>query len=175
MNACQSPSSFKVAFPLEDQGNILFYSYNRLVQDEIRLLLLHPGTEDDQLRAVVFQTPLQRASSFQAVSYTWGFTELSHLLWTPEGSVEMTLSMYSTLRSLPHETQPLLLWADAVCIIQKDIKKNVEQVRILPHISKRATCVLACLGTDENGDRALEALMQVRVNEALGTLPEEWP
>lgn len=178
----QSPSSTNpstaplcIGFPSSNANASTEFSYKPLNKGDIRLLVLHPGQEDCQLRAVVYRCPLLAANSFQAISYTWGSSELSHSLWTPEGTIKISASLHSTLRCVRHEKQPVLLWADGVCINQSNEDEKSDQVRLLPQVFQRATCVLVCLGSDDKGNRAMEALMQMRVNDALATLGEEWP
>ncbi|WAO84731.1 HET domain-containing protein [Fusarium falciforme] len=179
----QSPNStlnpsivpLSVGFPSNDAGAGPEISYKPLNKGDIRLLMLHPGQEDSQLRAVVYRCPLLVANSFQAISYTWGSSELSHSLWTPEGTIKLSASLHATLRCLRHEKQPVLLWADGVCINQSNETEKSEQIRLLPQVFQRATCVLVCLGSDSKGDSAMEALMQIRVHDTLATLGEEWP
>ncbi|KAM5352966.1 hypothetical protein ACJ41O_005688 [Fusarium nematophilum] len=137
--------------------------------------MLHPAQEDAQLRAVVYPCPLLAANSFQAISYTWGSAELSHSLWTSDGSIKLTASLYATLRCLRHEKQALVVWAGGVCIIQSDKNEQSDQIRLLPQIFQRATCVLVGLGSDSKGDSAMETLMQIRVHDSLAALGEEWP
>lgn len=170
-----SVAPLPIALPAGDVGTSPSFSHKPVSKGDIRLLMLHPGQEDTPLRAVVYRCPLLLANSFQAISYTWGNAELSHSLWTPEGSIKITASLYSTMRCLRHEKQPLVLWADIVCINQSDKEEKSEQIRLLPQVYQRATCVLVCLGDDSKGDNAMETLMQVRVNDALATLGEEWP
>ncbi|RYP53097.1 hypothetical protein DL768_001874 [Monosporascus sp. mg162] len=164
-----------VTIPTSDVGAITNFSYKPLNKGDIRLLMLHPGQQDAQLRAVVYRCSLLLANSFQAISYTWGNPELSHSLWTPDGNIKITASLYATLRCLRHEAQPLVLWTDGVCVNQSDKKEKTEQIQLLPQVFQRATCVLVCLGSDSSGDGAMETLMQIRVNDALRTLGEEWP
>lgn len=167
--------SLNVTISSKSLGDASDYRYLPLNRDEVRLLMLSPGTRDSQLRAVVFKSPLARVGNFQAISYTWGSTELPHSLWTPEGTIKVTSSLYSVLRCLRHEEQATILWADGICINQSDTKEKVDQIRLLPRVFQRATCVLACLGDDADGESAMEILMQIRVDEALSILGDEWP
>ncbi|KAI8716452.1 HET domain-containing protein [Fusarium sp. LHS14.1] len=173
-NSTHNPSTAPVpiGFSNNDTGSATEFSYKPLNKDDIRLLVLHPGQVDCDLRAVVYRCPLLAANNFQAVSYTWGSSELSHSLWTPEGTIKLSASLHATLRCIRHEKQPVLLWADGICINQRDDNEKAEQIRLLPQVFQRATCVLACLGSDSKGDGAMEALMQIRVHDAL---PEDWP
>ncbi|EEU43645.1 uncharacterized protein NECHADRAFT_82646 [Fusarium vanettenii 77-13-4] len=171
-NCNPSTTPVSIGFLNNDTGSATEFLYKPLSKDDIRLLLLHPGQEDCQLRAVVYRCPLLTATNFQAVSYTWGISELSHSLWTPEGTIKLSASLHATLCCIRHEKQPVLLWADGICINQSDQNEKSEQIRLLPRVFQRAKCVLACLGSDSKGDSAMEALMQIRVHDAL---PEEWP
>ncbi|KAI0435663.1 hypothetical protein F4803DRAFT_544782 [Xylaria telfairii] len=170
----QPPKPLNVRFPPAEDA-ISPYPYKSLGKGDIRLLLLHPGDNHDDLRGVIFQTPLLRSSSFQAISYSWNGTELSHSLWTPEGGVNITASLSTALRGVRHRNDAVVLWADAICINQGDLTEKKEQIPLLPQVFQRATCVLVFLGGDSDGEAAIEALMQIRVNEALKSVGEEWP
>ncbi|KAF4467774.1 heterokaryon incompatibility [Fusarium albosuccineum] len=170
-----STEPHSISISASDASVFPSFSYKPLNKGDIRLLMLHPGKEDAQLRAVVYHSPLLVTNSFQAISYTWGSAELSHTLWTPDGNVRVTESLYATLRCIRHEKQALAVWADGVCINQSDKKEKPEQIWLLPQVFQRATCVLACLGSDNSADNAIESLMQIRVKDSLATLGEEWP
>ncbi|RSL88992.1 hypothetical protein CEP52_015037 [Fusarium oligoseptatum] len=90
------------------------------------------------------------------------------------------LCMEETIADLPitaaHGQHPATAsQARPVTFRQSNEDEKSEQVRLLPQVFQRATCVLVCLGSDSKGDSAMEALMQIRVHDALATLGEEWP
>jgi hypothetical protein len=180
LHSAQSSSNLStkpvsITIPTIDNATGSEFSYETLNKGDIRLLMLHPGCGETQLQAVVYRSPLLLANSFQAISYAWGNSELSHKLWTPDGDIKITASLDAALRCLRHEKQPMVFWADGVCINQNDNKEKAEQIRLLPQVFQRATCVVVCLGSDSNGDRAMETLMQIRVHDVLAMVGEEWP
>jgi len=171
----QTPKLSRIILPYAKYGTASVYCYKSLARGDIRLFILHPGGDGDELRALVFQSSLLRSGSFQAVSYRWSSDALSHTLWTPDGEIKITSSLSAALHALRHRREPTVLWADAICINQRDLREKEEQIPLIPQIFQRATCVIVFLGNDNHDEAAIEALMQIRVNEALKHVGEEWP
>lgn len=164
-----------IAIATSETGTQFEFSYKPLDTGDIRLLMLFPGEQDVPLRGVVYRCPLLVATGFQAISYRWESDDLTHSLWTPEGTIRLTASLDAALRCLRHENLPLVLWADGICVNQRDKDEKSFQIRLLAQVFQRATCVLVCLGSDKNSDCAMETLMQIRVYDALSKVGEEWP
>ena len=70
-------------------------------------------------------------SPYEALSYTWGDT--SHLAAIKvDGSIfPVTRNLESALRALRDTENAKVLWVDAMCINQADIKELGEQLRIM--------------------------------------------
>ncbi|KLU90775.1 hypothetical protein MAPG_10626 [Magnaporthiopsis poae ATCC 64411] len=128
------------------------YQYSPLPKGHVRLLKLLPGGFEDELAGELTAVDLADCTpesklSFEAVSYVWGSPEKPFRLFTPGGSViSLTASLHSLLRRirLPHESR--LLWADALCINQRDTAEKGEQVALMALIYNSARRVLADLG-----------------------------
>jgi hypothetical protein len=151
------------------------YTYKNLAEGHIRLLSLHPGEGDDELRGMVYHVPVREAGKYRAVSYVWGEVKWTHSMWTPEGTIPMTESLHSALKWMRNSKEPMVLWADAVCINQNDGADKARQIRLLPLIFELATSVLAYIGDSTHSDAALETLMQIHVKEALRGRKGPWP
>jgi hypothetical protein len=64
------------------------YNYKHLAEGHIRLLSLHPGEDEDELRGMVYHVPIRGSGMYRAVSYVWGELEWTHSMWTPEGTIQ---------------------------------------------------------------------------------------
>ncbi|PHH91086.1 hypothetical protein CDD83_1714 [Cordyceps sp. RAO-2017] len=137
-----------VPLPSNVDGAMTNYVYPPLNKGHIRLLTLYPGRKDPQLRAVLGQSPLLCADSFQTMSYTWRSIKLPHSLSTPEDKIKITASLHAALSSLRHEKEVLNLWVDAVCIDQNNYIEKMKQIQLLPRVFQRAACVLSSIAHD---------------------------
>ncbi|KAF2270094.1 HET-domain-containing protein, partial [Lojkania enalia] len=120
-----------------------------LLKDSIRILKLEAAqTDDAELHASFFETKLSEAPSYEAISYTWGAAAVSKTLHFPSGYVKITENLDSALRRFRHKDCERIIWADAVCIDQKNDAEKGAQVAIMGDIYKRASQVLIWLGND---------------------------
>lgn len=163
------------------------YQYRTLNKDEIRLVSLWPGFKDSPLRASVYHTSLENSGQYRALSYVWGSSDKPHTMWTPDGHLPLTSSLEAALRRIRHPTEPSTLWVDAVCINQNEEDdaaktEKAAQIRLLPHIFQRSTCVFAYIGSDESNsnketdtDVAIETLMQIQAQGMCREQDMKWP
>jgi hypothetical protein len=122
--------------------------------DSTRFLRLHPSDTLDgpvhcSLETVRLNDPSAR--HFEAISYTWadsnGDTSLCEKIYIgPEYHVlPVTKSCLAALRQFRTSTDRLL-WIDAVCINQADVRERGHQVSLMHSIYTSASCVLVYLG-----------------------------
>ncbi|KAM0424514.1 hypothetical protein ACHAPT_010228 [Fusarium lateritium] len=138
------------------------YSYKGLKKDEIRLLVLFPGQDGDLLRGEIYSTPFEQAGSYAAVSYVWGQQTVEYKLLTPDGTLHIHASLFHALVRLRKPTEVTVLWADGICINQKDNHEKSHQVELLPHIFQNASVTAAMLGYGSLMGPAVEALKALR-------------
>jgi Heterokaryon incompatibility protein (HET) len=149
------------------------YIYQRLKLQQIRLLELLPGNDDDAIEGLVRPVCISENPKFRAISYAWGPALKPFNLHTAEGNIPLTSSLYAALKRLRSATESTFLWADAICIDQDNVHEKATQIRILPTIFQSAELVFAWIGNDEDDSyQALEALLQIRTNELE---PDVWP
>ncbi|KAH7409538.1 heterokaryon incompatibility protein-domain-containing protein [Cadophora sp. MPI-SDFR-AT-0126] len=85
---------------------------------------------------------------YEALSYCWGdVTDLRPIICDGK-AILITDSLWWALGRLCLHGQKRLLWADALCINQRDLTEKSWQVRLMSEIYKNATCILAYLGED---------------------------
>ncbi|KAI1365664.1 hypothetical protein F5Y08DRAFT_338421 [Xylaria arbuscula] len=145
------------------------YMYRPLTDGHIRLLELFPGETLDDLRDTLHHVPLTHTRPYQAISYAWGFAVRPFVLKTREGVIGITASLCLGLRRLRQKKSPTLIWADAICINQNDVKEKNEQVRLMPEIFKTAERVSVWTGPEANGSStAIDCLWRMAMSVQVG-------
>jgi hypothetical protein len=155
------------------------YSYKRIAENQVRLLLIKPGAFDEEINASLLVVNDDQLGSeqfpYSALSYNWGNTEDDGTIIiqddpasSPVKSIKKAVdafkavmqdktirvkrNLYEALRHLRKENQIIALWVDAVCINQFDNKEKEEQVLKMAHIYRKAYNVNVWLGSDSPGD-----------------------
>lgn len=113
-----------------------------------RLLRIHPGRHDDPLRCDLIPKALDEAPTYTALSYVWG--DPTNIGYVTCSGIEtpLTLSLVGGLRQLRNSDRAEMVWADAICINQADIKEKTHQVNMMGTIYDEANGVLVWLGDD---------------------------
>ncbi|KAK1988623.1 heterokaryon incompatibility protein [Colletotrichum cereale] len=145
------------------------YVHEPLVEGQFRLLHLLAGPPDDgvvRVRLVV--EPVDAAPAYHAVSYTWGDPGQTVGILCEGAEIRITTNLLDALRRLRRPDEDVVLWADAVCIDQRNTLEKTHQIMLMTDIYSRAASVLVWLGSDDAGLEGLEAL----VDAALAVLPE---
>jgi Heterokaryon incompatibility protein (HET) len=146
-----------------DQQNL--YTYVPISDDEIMLVLLSPGKEDDkiycELKAIRISKIKYKKIRYQALSYCWGSEHPTEAIFIQDISVpqatgeaeEMMILMatqtkprpfavrpnlFAALKCLRSETDDVWLWVDAICINQEDDDEKNHQLPKMPDIYRRA-------------------------------------
>jgi hypothetical protein len=142
------------------------FAHRALDHGTIRLLYLLPGETGNPLQGVIIHVPYKSPGAYRALSYVWGTDQRTKELMTPDGTLEITFSLYKALQGLRHKEKPIMLWVDAICINQKDNAEKVQQIRLLPKIFQNAASTYAFLEGGRGSDAAVQMLMQVRFKAA---------
>ncbi|KAK3367919.1 heterokaryon incompatibility protein-domain-containing protein [Podospora didyma] len=134
---------------------------------QFRLLEILPGTDDAPLdcRLQICSVSDNR-NAYEALSYTWK-TENEANAYTVADShktvqcngVEMRVggNLHMALRRLRCAGRIRVIWADAICINQKDIEERGYQVAAMGDIFRNAHSVLVWLGPDEDSADDIDA------------------
>lgn len=119
-------------------------------KEEIRLLRVHPSLgRNSSLECTMITTSLQARppTDFDALSYVWGNPNDTEELNVNGVHVDITVNLAAALRQFQEKlTSPPLLWADAVCINQRDNEERGEQVELMTKIYSDAREVHIWLG-----------------------------
>ncbi|KAI6497556.1 hypothetical protein MCOR11_004314 [Pyricularia oryzae] len=131
-----------------------------------RLLILNPGTGDEPLSGLLKVASLHSDEdddngdaeegdddgnsrlTYDAVSYVWGDEQRDTRPITVNGAVlPIGANLHWALHRLRLQDAPRALWADALCINQRDMAERSAQVAVMGLIYSRARWVLACVGS----------------------------
>ncbi|KAH7410530.1 heterokaryon incompatibility protein-domain-containing protein [Cadophora sp. MPI-SDFR-AT-0126] len=128
------------------------FQYCPLRRDEIRILILYPGSRSDPLRGHLEIANLSARPTYDALSYTWadenGNADRSKwLLCSNEGGViPITSNCEAAMRCLQLHDSPRKIWVDAVCINQESDTERTCQVSLMSRIFTNARQVVAYTG-----------------------------
>ncbi|XXG95846.1 hypothetical protein Hte_002117 [Hypoxylon texense] len=97
-----------------------------------------------------------------AVSYAWGDIEDTVEIHVNESPFNITSSLYDALTTIGSRKGDVFLWADALCIDQKNKEEQWCQVQLMARIYMKAELVVAWLGPEaEDSSLALDLLQEV--------------
>jgi hypothetical protein len=147
--------------------------YSPLGKGQIRLLKLRPGNGPENLNASLFTVNLREAPPFEALSYCWGGSEFRNAVQIGKQSVSIPTGLFEALGALRDPTSERLIWADAICINQRDWEERGAQVNIMDEIYKNADSVAIYLG--QPTDRTEEGMRLLRYFTNTNAPPQSSP
>jgi hypothetical protein len=145
------------------------YTFERLKECEIRLIRLTPGDDwpfssSQTLKVDLQRFDLDKAPEFLAISYTWGsLKDTEPVIVEEDYFLSITKSLAQALRRLRSRhgisMAPVrgvrYVWADQLCIDQKDLSERNSQVGMMGDIYGKAFECAVWLGEeDETTDTA---------------------
>jgi hypothetical protein len=128
----------------------------------LRLLRLQPGDYDDPIECTLdIVTHVESRDQYEAISYCWGDAKDTVPVICNSLKVPITRTLKSALRRFrnPSGSTTRALWADALCINQKDDKEKGKQVGRMGEVFANASRVLVWLGGDVDHDMASRTFM----------------
>ncbi|KAJ3538231.1 hypothetical protein NM208_g6001 [Fusarium decemcellulare] len=129
---------------------------------DFRLLILQPGSWDEDITCELEIATLSKTKGFEALSYTWGDASDLRPITVNDISIRVTTNLHSALLYLRQPTQSRVLWIDALCINQADTQEKEHQVQRMGQIFSSATTVLAWLGPpSSDSDEAMKSIIKI--------------
>ncbi|KAK8183560.1 heterokaryon incompatibility protein-domain-containing protein, partial [Phyllosticta capitalensis] len=113
---------------------------------QFRVLKIHPGATGAPLEADLVHASLTDAPQYQALSYTRGSPEPPFYMSCNGVEMRITKSLHDALCNARKEGETLTIWADAVCINQKDVAEKSVQVALMREIYARANGLFIWIG-----------------------------
>ena len=117
-------------------------------------MTLEPAT-DGPLVCSLSSVKLADAPSYEALSYVWGHASRRTCLECDGNLLSIPTNLATALYRLRCTTTVRLVWADAICINQEDIRERNQQVAMMGSIYRNAHRVIAWLGSDSGGHAKL--------------------
>jgi hypothetical protein len=149
------------------------FQYSTLEKDrnEIRLLTILPRGQnapntaqnnDGLVSCTLAVVSLNDSPPYTPLSYVWGDERYKKQILVDEFVVEITTNLEYAIRHFQQELEPVVIWADALCINQVDISEKNQQVQLMKHIYECASEVLIWLGPEDDGnDKTLNFLDKI--------------
>ena len=145
------------------------YQYQPLDDEAeyVRLLYLLPAETSTDIRVDIVHTRLTKEDvpKYEALSYAWGESDTPEVIYVgQEGDVTMavTRSLYQALPYLRYRDQRRVLWVDAICVDQQNLKERGLQVERMGDIYSLAQRVIVWLGLgDSTSGHAIQFLRAI--------------
>lgn len=146
---------------MANQGETMLYADLPSLRS-IRLLTIKPDKATAELQCELTTVEFSEAPAYEALSYVWGDQEPPTEVKCNGFPVNVGPNLAAALRQIGHMDEPQVVWVDALCIDQSNLKERSHQVAFMQDIYQRAERVLMWLGEDEDGS----------VSTALGLIDE---
>ena len=119
-------------------------------EDTIRLLTIEPGCSD-LITVHMSCARLSEGPTYTALSYVWGVEDPDNEIEIDGQILLIRSNLWRLLNRLQRQGDKIRVWADAMCVNQKDLQKRSQQVQLMSKIYGQAENVFAWLGdVDEN-------------------------
>ncbi|KAK1749907.1 heterokaryon incompatibility protein-domain-containing protein [Echria macrotheca] len=131
-----------------DLGADWVHIYTPIKRDEIRLLILNPGSGDEPISCFLENYPVAKPKRFAALSYVWGIDtpETRRQILLDGCPVSVTANLYAFLSQHREDDLCSVLWVDAVCINQKDLAERASQIHLMKRVYESAEEIIIWLG-----------------------------
>ncbi len=138
------------------------YRYTPLPKGQIRLLRLLPHLNASSpiqcelfTHSLITTTTVAGTRPYETLSYVWGSPMKTRTIYINGRSfLSITENLHAAISRLRDSTLPHVVWIDAVCINQEDIREREGQVKLMARIYARSTRVVVWLdevGVDKDG------------------------
>jgi hypothetical protein len=97
--------------------------------------------------------------TYEALSYTWGSTTPTNTILIDSSEFRVTPNLESALYKIRRDSEPVIIWIDAVCIAQNDADEKSWQVGQMGDVYRQPTQVLVWLGpSSDDSDSAMDTI-----------------
>lgn len=156
------------------------FAYTTLAPFSIRLLRIDTI---EPLACTVTHHVLASAPPYAALSYCWGSSPPSRDVHINGKTLTITKSLHKALEAAgrflsdPCDTDEtkrnLAIWADAICINQRDDAEKAVQIPLMGELYKKAERVLVWMGVEGEGSEVVMAVMRWWEENSLGRIERE--
>jgi len=143
---------------------------------QIRVLLLEPAADPTAIiRATLEVHDIQQKDvSYAALSYVWGNENDVTTMELGTCPFDVRVNLYSALAKLRSIDSVLNIWADAICINQKNNQERNHQVSFMGEIYDSARVVIVWLGSSDNDSKLAIDLIKLWASIELGSTPRDF-
>jgi Heterokaryon incompatibility protein (HET) len=132
------------------------YRYSTISHNQIRLLVVHEGDENDPVECSLRTATLARDGEpqkpeYEALSYYWGRGDPTQKFFLRPSTQAFYVrpNLYTALKRFRREKESLVMWIDALCIDQNNNEEKNTQVSRMADIYSKAKNVCIWLGDGE--------------------------
>jgi hypothetical protein len=128
--------------------------YHQLTNTQTRLVIVHPGTNDQPIRCSLKVIELSHAEEehYRAVSYVWGNQENPVDVTVNDSTFKVGQNLHNALLHLRSTSKNRSFWIDAMAINQSDVLERNDQVQKMGTIYALAASVVIWLGQNSDID-----------------------
>ena len=123
-------------------------------REEFRLLRIEKGDDDDTVRCHLDHHHLSDSPPFESMSYCWGNQPAQSAITMGDAREGFLISphLWNALRRIRMRNKDRLLWIDALCIDQDNLRERNHQITLMRDIYSAAIRTLIWIG-DHNPSR----------------------
>ena len=128
-----------------------------------RIAILEPSREfEAPIRCSLIEVSVTNKFEYEAISYVWGDPSSWACLEVEGETLIVTANLVLALRHIRHQTNARCVWADAICIDQKNLEERAQQVQLMKDIYALCTRDLIWVGeSDKWTEKAIETLKRM--------------
>ncbi|OAK99899.1 HET-domain-containing protein [Phaeosphaeriaceae sp. SRC1lsM3a] len=131
-------------------AGLTVYNQRILSGRKFRLLLISPACDPhQQVECHCFPFDLDSAPAYEALSYVWGKNSAETAINFNGSKITVGIALADALSRLRHPSSTRIIWADALCINQKDAEEKSHQVPMMGSIYSMARRVVVWLGRQD--------------------------
>lgn len=143
------------------------YEPLNLDRPALRLLRLKSARDSQtiiQCEIILAYFDVEDVPDYEAISYTWGATSSPRKIRIDGCDFFVRFNLWSVLRDVRRQDEDRILWVDAICINQDDVRERGHQVQQIRHVYERAERVIFWLGqlTNPSIDILIDLLAELQ-------------
>jgi hypothetical protein len=166
------------------------YVYQPLEEQQIRILEIFPGSENDPISCSLRPSDFGSGAKYEAVSYSWGTGSSDRTTLIDGCSIQVTANLEAALKALRREipsspdegngdvngiskqlekvatddstSRKRLLWIDALCINQQDNDERNHQIQLMRTVYSQSIKLVVWLGEEsDDSDLAFDTATEI--------------
>jgi hypothetical protein len=141
------------------------YQYRALQDLEFRLIRVFPERKT-MIKCEIIHASLEEPPRYVAISYAWGDAGNTRKIELEGSLIPVGVSLYGALEALRQKVEPVLVWADALCIDQHNRDERAQQVQLMTGIYSTAESVAIWLGAEADDSALAIDLLRAVADQA---------